>query len=93
VQVDGSKQGDRNRLYTAVADTGRRLDVVFANAAAIDIARIGEVAQEHLQRALPLLKDGGSIILNSSNTNAKCNDGIGVYAAIMAAPRSTCRGC
>jgi len=88
VQGDGSKQGDRDRLYTAVADTGRRLDVVFANAAAIDVARIGEVTQEHLQKALPLLNDGGSIILNSSNTNAKGNDGIGVYAAIMAALRS-----
>ena len=88
VQGDGSKQGDRDRLYTAVADTGRRLDIVFANAAAIDVARIGEVTQEHLQKALPLLNDGGSIILNSSNTNANGNDGIGVYAAIMAALRS-----
>jgi len=56
VQGDGGKPGDRDRLYAAVADTGRRLDVVFANAAAIDVARIGEVTQEHLQRALPLLK-------------------------------------
>src|ERR1700732_1813658 len=88
VQGDGSKQGDRDRLYTAVADTGRRLDVVFADAAAIDVARIGEVTQEHLQKALPLLNDGGSIILNSSNTNAKGNDGIGAYTAIMAALRS-----
>ena len=69
VQGDGSKPGDRDRLYAAVADTGRRLDVVFANAAAIDVARIGDVTQEHLQRALPLLNDGGSIILNSANTN------------------------
>ena len=88
MQGDGSKQDDRDRFYTAAADTGRRLDVVFANAAAIDVARIGEVTQEHLQKALPLLNDGGSIILNSSDTNAKGNDGIGVYAAIMAALRS-----
>jgi NAD(P)-dependent dehydrogenase (short-subunit alcohol dehydrogenase family) len=88
VQGDGSKPGDRGRLYTAVADTGRRLDVVFANAAAIDVARVGEVTQEHLQKALPLLNDGGSIILNSSNPNAEGNDGIGVYAAIIAALRS-----
>ncbi|MFZ0905403.1 MAG: carboxylic acid reductase, partial [Mycobacterium sp.] len=88
VQGDGSKQGDRDRLYAAVADTGRRLDVVFANAAVIDVARIGEVTQEHLQKALPLLNDGGSIILNSSNPNAKDNDGIGVYTAINAALRS-----
>jgi NAD(P)-dependent dehydrogenase (short-subunit alcohol dehydrogenase family) len=88
---DGSKQGDRDRLYAAVADTGRRLDIVFANAAVIDVARIGEVTQEHLQKALPLLNDGGSIILNSSNTNAKGSDGIGVYAAIKAALRSFAR--
>ena len=61
---------------------------MFANAAAIDVARIGEVTPEHLQKALPLLNDGGSIILNSWNTDAKGNDGIGVYAAIMAALRS-----
>jgi len=59
---------------------------VFANAAAIDVARIGEVTQEHLQKALPLLNDGGSIILNSSDPDAKVNDG--AYAAIMATLRS-----
>ncbi|HEX3515371.1 MAG TPA: SDR family NAD(P)-dependent oxidoreductase [Trebonia sp.] len=88
VQGDGSKQGDRDRLYTAVADAGRRLDVVFANAAAIDVARIGEVTQEHMQKALPLLNDGGSIILNSANANAEGKDDTGAYTAIMAALRS-----
>jgi len=78
VHGDGSKPGDRDRLYAAVADAGRRLDVVFANAAVINVARIGDVTQEHLQKALPLLNDGGSIILNSSNPNAKDDDGIGV---------------
>src|SRR5712671_6106352 len=106
VQGDVSKAEDLDRLYAAVADSGRRLDVVFANAAIIDVARIGDITEEHLdyqldvdfkgvvftlQRALPLLNDGGSIILNSSNTNAKGNDGIGVYAAIMAALRSLAR--
>ena len=88
VQGDGSKQGDRDRLYAAVADSGRRLDVVFANAVAIDVARIGEATQEHLQKALPLLNDGGSMILNSANTNAEGRDGTGAYAAIRAALRS-----
>src|SRR5271169_5550775 len=91
VQGDGSKPGDRDRLYAAAADSGRRLDVVFANAAVINVARIGEVTQEHLQKALPLLNDGGSIILNSSNPNGEGNDGIGVYAAIKAALRSVAR--
>jgi NAD(P)-dependent dehydrogenase (short-subunit alcohol dehydrogenase family) len=88
VQGDGSKQGDRDRLYNAVADSGRRLDVVFANAAAIDVARIGDVTREHLQKALPLLNDGGSIILNSSNTDANGDHGIGAYTAILAALQS-----
>src|SRR5580693_5149934 len=53
VQGDGSKPGDRDRLYTAVAAARRGLDVVFANAVALDVARIGEVTQVHLQKALP----------------------------------------
>jgi NAD(P)-dependent dehydrogenase (short-subunit alcohol dehydrogenase family) len=79
---------------------------VFANAAVIDVARIGDITEEHLdyqldvdfkgvvftvQKALPLLNDGASVILNSSNTNAKGSDGIGVYAAIKAALRSFAR--
>jgi NAD(P)-dependent dehydrogenase (short-subunit alcohol dehydrogenase family) len=106
VQGDVSKAEDLDRLYTAVADSGRRLDVVFANAATIDVARIGDITAEQLdnqldvdfkgvvftvQKALPLLNDGGSVILNSSNTNAKGSDGIGVYAAIKAALRSFAR--
>jgi NAD(P)-dependent dehydrogenase (short-subunit alcohol dehydrogenase family) len=106
IQGDVSKAEDLDRLYAAVADSGRRLDVVFANAAVVDVARIGDITEEHLdsqldvdfkgvvftvQKALPLLNDGGSIILNSSNTNAKGSDGIGVYAAIKAALRSFAR--
>jgi NAD(P)-dependent dehydrogenase (short-subunit alcohol dehydrogenase family) len=106
VQGDVSKQEDLDRLYTAVADSGRRIDVVFANAAVVDVARIGDITEEHLdyqldidfkgvvftvQKALPLLNDGGSIILNSSTTNARGNDGIGVYGAIKAALRSLAR--
>jgi NAD(P)-dependent dehydrogenase (short-subunit alcohol dehydrogenase family) len=72
-----------------VADAGRRLDVVAerANAAAINVARIGEVTQEHLQKALPLLNDGGSIILNPADPDVE-GDGGGAYAAIMAALQS-----
>jgi NAD(P)-dependent dehydrogenase (short-subunit alcohol dehydrogenase family) len=106
VAGDVSKQEELDRLYAAVEDSGRRIDVVFANAAAIDVARIGEITAEHLdyllgvdlkgvvftvQKALPLLNDGGSIILNSSNVAARGSDGIGVYAAIKAALRSFAR--
>jgi NAD(P)-dependent dehydrogenase (short-subunit alcohol dehydrogenase family) len=91
VPGDGSKPGDRDRLYTAVADTGRGLDVVFANAAAIQVARIGEATQEHLEKALPALNDGGAMILNSADPDAKDNHDIDAYAAIMTALRPLAR--
>ena len=107
VQGDVSKEEDLDRLYSVVADSGRRIDVVFANAAILEVARIGEITEEQLdyqlgvdfkgvvftvQKALPLLNDGGSVILNSSNANAeRGSDAIGVYAAIKAALRSFAR--
>ncbi len=106
VQGDVSNPEDVDRLYAAVADSGRRVDVVFANAAILEAARIGEITDEQLdyqlgvdfkgvvftvQKALPLLNDGGSIILNASNVAARGSDGLGVYAAIKAAIRSFAR--
>ena len=106
VQGDVSKQEDLDRLYDVVADSGRRIDVVFANAAVLEAARIGEITDEQLdyqlgvdfkgvvftvQKALPLLNDGASIILNASNVAARGADGLGVYAAIKAAVRSFAR--
>ncbi len=106
VQGDVSNAEDLDRLYAAVADSGRRIDVLFANAATIDVARIGEITEEHLdhllgidlkgvvftvQKALPLLNDGGSIVLNASTVAARGADGTGVYAAIKAAIRSFAR--
>src|SRR3954462_4256874 len=82
VRSDVSKAEDVDRLYAAVADSGRSIDIVFANAAILDVARVGEITEEQLdrqlgvdfkgvvftvQKALPLLNDGGSIILNASN--------------------------
>ena len=106
VQGDVSNPADLDRLYAAVADSGRRIDVLFANAAVIDVARIGDITEEHLdyllgvdlkgvvftvQKALPLLNDGGSIVLNASTVAARGSDGTGVYAAIKAAIRSFTR--
>jgi len=106
VQGDVSKAEDLDRLYSVVADSGRRIDVVFANAAILEVARIGEITEEQLdyqlgvdfkgvvftvQKALPLLNDGGSVILNASTTAVRGNDAIGVYGAIKAAVRSFAR--
>ena len=106
VRSDVSKAAEVDRLYAAVADSGRSIDIVFANAAILDVARVGEITEDQLdrqlgvdfkgvvftvQKALPLLNDGGSIILNASNVAARGSDGIGVYAAIKAAVRSLAR--
>ena len=106
VQGDVGKAEDLDRLYSVVADSGRRIDVVFPNAAILEVARIGDITEEQLdyqlgvdfkgvvftvQKALPLLNDGGSIILNASTTAVRGNDAIGVYGAIKAAVRSLAR--
>jgi NAD(P)-dependent dehydrogenase (short-subunit alcohol dehydrogenase family) len=106
VQGDVSKKEDVDRLYAAVADSGRRIDVVFANAAILDVARLGEITEEQLdyqlgvdfkgvvftvQQALPLLNDGGSVILNASTTASRAADNISVYGGIKAAVRSFAR--
>lgn len=106
VRGDVTEPEDLDRLYRVVADHGRGIDVLLANAAVIDVARLGEITEQHLdylldidfkglvftvQKALPLLNDGASVILNSSNANAKGSDAYGVYAAIKAAVRSLAR--
>ena len=106
VQGDVSKKEDVDRLYAAVADSGRRIDVVFANAAILEVARLGEITEEQLdyqlgvdfkgvvftvQQALPLLNDGGSVILNASTTASRAADNISVYGGIKAAVRSFAR--
>ncbi|MFD6990539.1 SDR family oxidoreductase [Streptomyces sp. NPDC059943] len=103
---DISDLADLDRLYDAVRDRGRGLDVVFANAAAASFATLEEVTEEHfdetfgvnvrgtlftVQKALPLLNDGASVILNSS---VRADDGVeafGTYAASKAAIRSYAR--
>ena len=106
VQGDVSRREDVDRLYQVVADNGRRVDVLFANAAILEVARVGEITEEQLdyqlgidfkgvvftvQQALPLFNDGGSIILNASTTAGRAADGISVYGAIKAGIRSLAR--
>lgn len=103
---DISNLADLDRLYDAVRARGRGLDVVFANAGTASFATLEEVTEEHIdetfgvnvrgtlftvQKALPLLNDGASVILNSS---VRADDGVaafGTYAASKAAVRSFAR--
>jgi NAD(P)-dependent dehydrogenase (short-subunit alcohol dehydrogenase family) len=106
VQGDIGKLADLDRLYETVAKVKGRIDIVFANAGVGEIVPFGAVTEEHfdklfnvnmkgtlftVQKALPLLNDGGSIILNGSVASVKGTAGFGVYGASKAAIRSFVR--
>jgi len=105
VQGDVARLADLDRLYEAVKTKGR-IDVVFANAGVAEFAPLGKITEEHfdklfdtnvkgtlftVQKALPLLNDGGSIILNGSVGSVKGTPAFGVYGATKAALRSFVR--
>jgi len=100
-----AKLSDLDRLYEAVATKGK-INIVFANAGVAEFAPLGKVTEEHfdklfginvkgtlftVQKALPLLKDGASIILNGSVASVKGTPAFGVYGATKAALRSFVR--
>jgi NAD(P)-dependent dehydrogenase (short-subunit alcohol dehydrogenase family) len=105
IQGDIAKLADLDRLYEIVATKGR-IDVVFANAGVAEFAPLGEITEEHfdklfdinvkgtlftVQKALSLLNDGGSIILNGSVASVKGTHAFSVYGATKAALRSFVR--
>jgi NAD(P)-dependent dehydrogenase (short-subunit alcohol dehydrogenase family) len=105
VQGDVAKLADLDRLYEIVGAKGK-IDIVFANAGVAEFAPLGKITEEHfdklfdinvkgtlftVQKALPLLKDGGSIILNASVASLKGTAAFGVYGATKAALRSFVR--
>jgi NAD(P)-dependent dehydrogenase (short-subunit alcohol dehydrogenase family) len=106
VQGDVSNLADLDRLYETVETEGRRIDVVFANAGFAEFAPLGSVTEEHfdllfninvkgtlftVQKALPLLNDGSSIILTGSVGSAKGTPAFWVYGATKAAIRNFVR--
>jgi NAD(P)-dependent dehydrogenase (short-subunit alcohol dehydrogenase family) len=106
VQGDVSKLADLDRLYEAVKAKERRIDIVFANAGVGEFAPLGSITEPHfdklfsinvkgllftVQKALPLMPDGGSIILNASIASIKGTPAFGVYSATKAAVRSFAR--
>ena len=95
-----------DRLYAEVDAAGNGLDVVVANAGSTRVARLGEITEDDLdallttnvkgvvytvQKALPLLNDGASIILLGSTTADRGRPGLSIYAASKAAVRSLAR--
>jgi NAD(P)-dependent dehydrogenase (short-subunit alcohol dehydrogenase family) len=98
-----SNLGDLDRLFARIKREKGRLDIVFANAGIATYAPFGEITEEHydalfnvnvkgvlftVQKALPLLPDGASIILNASIVASKGLPANSVYSATKAAVRS-----
>ncbi|MBO3461425.1 SDR family oxidoreductase [Aetokthonos hydrillicola Thurmond2011] len=106
VQSDVSNLADLDRLFATIKQEQRHLDIIFANAGVGQIAPLGEITEEHfdktfninvkgllftVQKALPLLPEGASIILNASITSIKGTPAFSVYSATKAAVRSFAR--
>jgi NAD(P)-dependent dehydrogenase (short-subunit alcohol dehydrogenase family) len=106
VRSDVSKLDDLDRLFAQIKHEKDRLDVVFANAGIGKYAPLGTITEDFydsifninvkgvvftVQKALPLLPDGASIVLNSSIVGSKGLSSNSVYAATKAAIRSFAR--
>src|SRR3989441_970296 len=106
VQGDVSKRADLDRLFAQIESEKGRLDVLFANAGVAKYGRLGEISEElydsifdinvkgvlfTVQKALPLMPDGASIILNASIVGSKGFAANSVYSATKAAVRSFAR--
>ena len=103
---DIANLADLDRLYETVRERGRGLDVLFANASTAEFVPLEHITEEHfdtifgvnvrgmlftVQKALPLLNDGASVILNGSTNVDVGAEAFGVYAASKAATRSFSR--
>src|SRR5258708_896846 len=106
VQGDVSYLGDLDRLFAQIKLEKGKLDIVFANAGVATLAPLGEITEEFyhsifdinvkgllftVQKALPLLPDGASIILNASIVASKGLPINSVYSSTKAAVRSFAR--
>jgi NAD(P)-dependent dehydrogenase (short-subunit alcohol dehydrogenase family) len=106
VQGDVSNLADLDRLYATIKEKKGKIDIIFANAGGGEFAPLGSITEEHydktfninvkgllftVQKALPLLVDGASIILNASIVSIKGMEAFSVYSATKAAVRSFAR--
>ena len=107
VQGDVSNLKDLDRLYAAIKVKHGHIDILFANAGLGNLQPLGQITEESfdlhfnvnvkgllfsVQKALPLMKDGGAIILNASVAASKGMAAFSVYSATKAAVRSFARG-
>lgn len=103
---DVSKLEDLDRLYDLVKKEKGHIDILFANAGVAEKAAFGTITEEHfdrefdinvkgafftVQKALPLLRDGASVVLNASVVASRGLPDVSVYSATKAALRSFAR--
>ncbi len=106
IQGDVAKLADLDRLYATVKQQKGRIDIVFANAGGGEFVPLEAVTEAHfdktfnsnvkgllftVQKALPLLVEGGSVILNASTAASSGIEAFSVYCASKAAVRSFAR--
>jgi NAD(P)-dependent dehydrogenase (short-subunit alcohol dehydrogenase family) len=106
VQGDVANLADLDRLYATVKQQKGRIDILFANAGLGEFVPLGSITEAHydktfdvnvkgvlftVQKALPLLVDGASVILNASIVSIKGVPAFSVYSATKAALRSFAR--
>jgi|SRR5271165_178943 len=107
VRADSANLADLDRLYEKVKSEKGHIDIVFASAGGGEVDKpIGLISEQlvddtlnlnvrgtlfTVQKALPLMREGGSIILNASNAHLKGYAGASLYAATKAAVRSFAR--
>jgi len=106
VQGDVSKLADLDRLYATVKSKKGKIDIVYANAGTGEFQSIEELTEEHfdklfninvrgaaftVQKAIPLMNNGGAILLTGSVAGSKGFQNFGVYNATKAAVRSFAR--
>ncbi len=106
VQADVSKLPDVDKLFAEVSKKLGKIDVLFVNAGVAKFAPLADTSESlydeqfdinikgayfTIQKALPLLNDGASIILNTSVAGIKGTTGTSAYSATKAALRSLAR--
>lgn len=106
IRGDVARPSDLEAVFSAIASDHGQLDIVFANAGGGSLMHLGSITEEHIdsifdsnvkgviftvQQALPLMKEGGSIILNASTTSVKGTPAFSVYSASKAAVRNLAR--
>jgi len=106
IQGDATSQSDLDALYSQVKQEAGRIDVLLVNAGGGSMVPLGQITEQHyadtfdrnvkgvlftVQKALPLLVDGASVILTGSTAGIEGTAAFSVYSASKAAVRSFAR--